>query len=75
MKRPGSGVAATQSEHLQEGEDPRSEFIDDAVHWHNVYSALQAAAIATNLPDKAAEFGERRDYWRLRWTALRDRQA
>jgi hypothetical protein len=75
MNRPASTAAAIQSEHLQDGEDPRSEFIDDAVHWHNVYSALQAAAVATNLPAKAAEFGERRDFWRNRWTTLRDRPA
>jgi hypothetical protein len=75
MRRPASSVAAIRHEHLQEGEDPRSEFVDDAVHWHNVYSALVAAAVATHLPDKAVEFGRGRDYWRHRWKALRDRQG
>jgi hypothetical protein len=75
MTRPTSGAATTLYEHLQDGEDPQSEFVDDAVHWHNVYSALLVAAVATNLPDKAAQFMLRRDYWRRRWKALRDRLA
>jgi hypothetical protein len=65
----------TLYEHLQAGEDPRSEFVDDAVHWHDVYTALLAAAVASNLPAKAAQFTQRRDFWRHRWKALRDRLA
>jgi hypothetical protein len=45
------------------------------VHWHNVYSALMAAAVTTNLPDKVIEFGAGRDYWARRWKVLRERRA
>ena len=74
MRKPVRHAARAPLPHLQAGEDPSSEFIDDAVHWHNVYSALMAGAATTNLPDKVIEFADRRDFWWRRWKALRDRQ-
>ena len=71
LERPVEAEPAEQPGSLQSGEDSDTRFASDAIHWFGVYSALLQLAVASDLPQKAAWFTARREFWRHRWTELR----
>ena len=71
LERPVEAEGVEQSGSLQSGEDSDTRFASDAIHWFGVYSALLQLAVASDLPQKAAWFTGRREFWRRRWMELR----
>jgi len=66
---------AVRSVTLLWGEQPETDYVEDAGHWVVVYSELLRGAEAAELNGRVVQLGGRLAFWRQRHKDLRDRSA